>query len=437
MHTKPLFYQHERGGGMELRPGYKMTEVGVIPEDWEVKHFGQTASIERGKFTARPRNDPKLYGGNIPFIQTGDVTRSGGRITSFTQTLNDAGLQVSKLFPKETLFFTIAANIGDVGIAEFEAACPDSLVAIAPNNGIDKIWLLYELKKRKADFENIASPGAQLNINLEKLRPYLLPYPPLPEQRAIATALSDVDTLLAALDQLIAKKRDLKQAAMQQLLTGKTRLPGFSGAWEVKRLGDVASFFKGKGLPKNAISESGTEPCIHYGELFTRYPETIGEICSRTDSFAGAFRSVGNDVLMPTSDVTPRGLAKASCITSDDVILGGDILVIRSDTALVNGSFLSFIIRYEEDNILKLVTGSTVYHLYGTDMEGFTFSIPSLREQVAIVEFLSAINAELSALEARRDKTRHLKQAMMQELLTGKTRLVVSDKTQPVEEKAL
>ena len=258
---------------MELRAGYKQTEVGVIPEDWEVQPFEDIAVLERGKFSARPRNDPKYYGGHIPFIQTGDVTNSKGDISSFSQTLNEAGLKVSKLFPRDTLFFTIAANIGDVGFVAFDTACPDSLVAITPTPHVDKRWLYHELTNRKKSFEGLATQNAQLNINLEKLRPYKLPIPNIAEQRAIATALSDVDALLSKLDALIAKKRDLKQAAMQQLLTGQTRLPGFSGEWEVKRLGDVANFHKGKGLPKSSLTPSGTELCIHYGELFTKYQE--------------------------------------------------------------------------------------------------------------------------------------------------------------------
>jgi len=195
-----------------VKPGYKQTEVGVIPEDWGIAELGTLAMIERGKFSARPRNDPQYYDGEYPFLQTGDVTRSGGRISSFTQTLNDRGLSVSKLFPSGTLFFTIAANIGDVGIADFETACPDSLVAIFPRGGTKKEWLLYELATRKDNFEALASPGAQLNLNLEKLRPFLLPVPPIPEQHAIATALSDMDALLDGLDRLIAKKRAIKQA---------------------------------------------------------------------------------------------------------------------------------------------------------------------------------------------------------------------------------
>ena len=193
--------------------------------------------------------------------------------------------------------------------------------------------------------------------------------------------------------------------------------------WEVKRLGDVATFYKGKGLPKSALSESGAEPCIHYGELFTRYLETIREIYSRTRTSEGVFRSVANDVLMPTSDVTPRGLAKASCVRVDGVILGGDILVIRSETHRVHGPFLSLVIRYEETQVLQLVTGSTVYHLYGSDMKNFTFSMPPLPEQRAIATALSDVDGLLGGLDRLIAKKRDLKQAAMQQLLTGQTRL--------------
>ena len=118
-------------------------------------------------------------------------------LSVLSQTLNTEGLKVSKLFPPNTLFFTIAANIGDVGFASFVTACPDSLVAITPNNQVDRQWLFHELKSRKKIFEGLATQNAQLNINLEKLRPYFLPVPPITEQRAIAAALSDVDALLA------------------------------------------------------------------------------------------------------------------------------------------------------------------------------------------------------------------------------------------------
>ena len=263
---------------------------------------------------------------------------------------------------------------------------------------------------------------------------YLLPVPPEHEQRAIAEVLSDVDGLINALDALIAKKRAIKQATMQQLLTGKTRLPGFNGAWKTKRLGDVASFFKGSSLfTKTDMSLDGKRRCIHYGELFTTYDECISEVLHGTDREESFFLSVSNDVLMPASDVTPNGLATASCISESDIILGGDILVIRVPSEILNGVFLAYAIKINRNQVMQLVTGTTVYHLYGRDMADFKFDMPSIQEQNAIVRVLSDMDAEIAALEQRRDKTIVIKQGMMQQLLTGKVRLsesrIIADNT--------
>ena len=405
-------------------PGYKQTEVGVIPEDWEVKPFEQLAHIERGKFTARPRNDPKYYGGDIPFIQTGDVKNAHGQIITYSQTLNAEGLKVSKLFPRGTLFFTIAANIGDVGFAAFDTACPDSLVAITPSKETDKTWLSYELARRKSSFENLATHNAQLNINLEKLRPYLLPQPPLPKQRAIADALSDVDGLLAALERLIAKKRDLKQAAMQQLLTGQTRLPGFYGEWEVKQIDEFADCTAG-GTPNTRMSEywGGSIRWMSSGELnLKRVEEVEGRI---TES--GLKNSSTN--MIPKKSVLlglagqgkTRGTVAMNFV---DLCTNQSIAAILPNKAYVP-DYLYFNLDSRYDELRELSAGDGGRGgLNLKIIRGIPVSFPSIPEQTAIAEVLSDMDAELAALEQRREKTRLLKQAMMQELLTGRTRLV-------------
>ncbi len=407
---------------MELTPGYKQTEVGVIPEEWATKRLGEVATIATGN--TPPTSDASNYGDEFLFV--GPVDMGDAKFIAKTEKmLSKKGFAMSRRFPKGSiLFVSIGSTIGKCGIAPVELTSNQQINAIFPSTSFSADYLFYAVSSAAPQIKAQAGEQAVPIVNKTQFSETFVAIPPLPEQRAIAEALSDVDGLLGGLDRLIAKKRDLKQAAMQQLLTGQTRLPGFHGEWEVKRLGDVAAFYKGKGLPKSALSESGTEPCIHYGELFTRYPETIGEIFSRTDTSEGVFRSVANDVLMPTSDVTPRGLAKASCVRVDGVILGGDILVIRSDTNRVHGPFLSLVIRYEETQVLQLVTGSTVYHLYGSDMKNFAFSMPTHPEQTAIASVLTEMDGDLAVLEQRREKTRALKQAMMQELLTGRTRLV-------------
>jgi type I restriction enzyme S subunit len=394
---------------MEVRPGYKQSEVGVIPDDWYLDYIENFAVITTGSKNTQDR----VEDGNYPFFVRSQTVE---RINSYSfdgeavLTAGD-GVGTGKVFHYINGRFDVHQRV--YRISNFAQSV----------NGY-----FFYLNFSTHFFKRIMQMTAKSSVDSvrrDMISRMQVALPPTEtEQRSISGALSDVDALLDSIDRLIAKKLDLKLAAMQQLLTGQTRLPGFNGEWEEKRLADVATFYKGKGLPKSALSELGAEQCIHYGELFTRYKETISHIFSRTDASDSMFRSVANDVLMPTSDVTPRGLAKASCVTVDGAILGGDILVIRSDKNHIHGPFLSLVIRYEETQVLQLVTGSTVYHLYGRDMKNFTFSIPSIREQAAIAEMLTQMDAELTALEQRRSKTAALKQGMMQELLTGRTRLV-------------
>ena len=386
-----------------VRAGYKQTEVGVIPEDWEVKSLGNIAPLQRGFDLPESQlldgDCPVVYSNGIMNFHKCAMVKGPGVVTGRSGTLGKVHYVDRDYWPHNTSLW----------------------VTSFCGNEPRFVYYLYAA----IGFSRFTSGSGVPTLNRNDAHAYRTIIPSSStEQRAIATALSDTDALLAKLDALIAKKCDLKVAAMQQLLTGQTRLPGLSGACEVKLLGDVSTFLKGKGLPKSSLTPSGAEPCIHYGELFTRYPETIGEIISRTNDSRDSFRSIENDVLMPTSDVTPRGLAKASCVRVDDVILGGDILVIRSDRKCVYGPFLSYVIRSEEGQVLQLVSGSTVFHLYGSDMKKFTFSMPPLQEQTAIATLLSDMDTELTAHKARSDKTRALKQGMMQELLTGRIRLI-------------
>ena len=386
---------------MEVNPGYKQTEVGVIPEHWEVKPLQTLANIERGKFTARPRNDPKYYGGEIPFIQTGDVTNSSCWITTYSQTLNSEGLKVSKLFPQGTLFFTIAANIGDVAITRFATACPDSLVSITPARGIDKQWLAYELAKRKPLFENLASHNAQLNINLEKLRPYLLPVPTLAEQEAIAVALSDADALIESLEQLLTKKRQIKKGAMQELLSGQKRLPGFDGKWHIKRMGDFAPLQRGFDLPNSRLRK-GAYPVVYSNGVMnyhSSYQVTGPGVVT------GRSGTIGN-VTFVEGNYWPHNTALWVTSFND-----------------CNPKFIYFL--YAWVGLERFTSGSGVPTLNRNDVHDFDLLIPPTKdEQTAIATILSDMDTEIAALEARLSKARQLKQGMMQELLTGRIRLL-------------
>jgi type I restriction enzyme S subunit len=413
-----------------MKTGYKQTEIGVIPEDWEVKRLGELFEITSSKRVFQ--SEWKKEG--IPFYRARElaVLSRKGFVQNELFITREMYDEFEKIYGVPNIGDILVTGVGTLGkvyvvsdnqkfyfkdgnIIWFKIS--NEIIA----NFLKQLYLTPLIIKQIDDASEGTTVGTYTISGAKNTK---IPFPPLPEQTAIAAALSDVDALMVELDKLIAKKRDIKQATMQQLLTGKKRLAGFSGEWEETKLEKFASFYKGKGLAKNEIDIYGKTPCVHYGELFTQYAESITETHSRTNLSGNVFLSKNNDVLMPTSDVTPNGLAKASCILKDDVILGGDILVIRTNLKEINGTFLSFVIRHSKEKIMQLVTGSTVYHLYASDMKNFIFLIPSIEEQTAIATILSDMDAEINALQQKREKTAQLKQGMMQELLTGRIRLI-------------
>lgn len=221
--------------GLRREP-LKQTEIGDIPDSWRLDSLGEVARIERGQFTHRPRNDPRFYGGSIPFIQTGDVTKSNGRIRSYSQSLNELGLSVSRVFPKRTIVLTIAANIADTGILEFDSAFPDSLVGITPKPGLDPVFLEYYLRTQKPEMNRLAPKGTQKNINIQFLRPWPVPVPPTDEQQAMAHILSSIDAGLEATRARNEALRSLFSSMLHLLMTGQVRVSHTGSAGGTKSL---------------------------------------------------------------------------------------------------------------------------------------------------------------------------------------------------------
>ena len=307
--------------------------------------------------------------------------------------------------------------LGKAVIYDVDVSINQDLKAIFPKKNIDTKFFYYWFQFNSKFIEDLGSGSTVMGLSLPDLRKIIVAFPPKSEQTVIANALSDTDVLISCLEKLIAKKRNIKQGAMQKLLQPKK-------GWKVMKLGEVAIFLKGKGLPKSHIQENGKLKCIHYGELFTKYNEFIGNILSYTNENENSFYSVSNDVLMPTSDVTPNGLATASCIKEDGIILGGDVLIIRLQKNVMDGIFLSYYIAQNREQIMKLVSGSTVYHLYGSDMKNFEIIVPEIKEQICIATIFLDMDLEITSIETKLAKYRNIKLGMMQNLLTGKIRLI-------------
>ncbi|PDX50828.1 restriction endonuclease subunit S [Helicobacter pylori] len=194
-------------------------------------------------------------------------------------------------------------------------------------------------------------------------------------------------------------------------------------AWQRVRLGDIATFLKGKGLSKSQVSSNAKHECILYGELFTYYDRVITNIKNFTNIYNNPILSLSNDVLMSGSAETPDILATASCILKEGVILGGDILIIRPNSNLLNGCFLAYCIVYDKNQVLSKVVGSTVYHLYAKDLKDFEILLPPLNEQAAIANVLSDVDHYLYSLDALILKKESVKKALSFELLSQRKRL--------------
>lgn len=247
-------------------------------------------------------------------------------------------------------------------------------------------------------------------------------YPQYAEQKRIVKVLEVWDRAIALMERKIALKREVKKGLMQQLLTGKRRLPGFSGEWETAVLDEVVTITKGKNLSKAELSKHGKNKCVHYGELFTKYNEVITSVISKTDKDEKVYKSKSGDVLMPTSDVTPRGLATASCINEENVIIGGDTLVIKPKKH-IDGNFLSFYINSHRKDVMRLVSGTTVFHLYGSDMKKFKISYPAnINEQEQIVKIMINTNAQIYLLEEELSLLKDQKKYLLNNLVTGAIR---------------
>ena len=414
---------------MEVRPGYKQTEAGVIPEQWDVSTVGQEFEVKLGKMLDAERNigTPKPYLGNKAVqwdrIDVSDLP---------TVPMSRVDIEKYRLQPGDLL----VCEGGEVGrCAIWDAPVEEcyyqkALHRLRPRRGFDP-RVMAALLRSWSDgglLSNYVTQTSIAHLPREKFMEVPMPVPSAAEQRAIAAALSDMDALLAGLDQLIAKKRDLKQAAMQQLLTGQTRLPGFQGEWAVKRLGDLADVKTGpfgSSLHESDYVPDGT-PIItveHLGKFGVEHFNL--PMVSEPDRRRLQVYSLdpGDIVFSRVGSVDRNALIRPS---EAGWLFSGRLLRVRSDRRQAYAPFLSYQFHSNPFKVMvrSVAVGQTMASLNTQILKRIKVTLPSLEEQIAIAAILSDMDTELNTLEARRDKTHALKQAMMQELLTGRTRLV-------------
>jgi type I restriction enzyme S subunit len=408
---------------MEVKPGYKQTEVGVIPEDWSAVNMEKiTAHIGDGL------HGTPIYSPNGEYFFINGNNLSGGKIvaTSDTKSVDYSEfVKYRKPLSDRSILLSINGTIGNLALYGGEqVVLGKSAAYLNVRPQVCKHFVYHSLQTNivKRQFFDGLSGSTIGNLGLATIRQTQIPLPPTDtEQRAIATALSDMDGLLGGLDRLIAKKRDLKQAAMQQLLTGQTRLPGFHGEWEVKTLGDIVEKIVGGGTPSRANTAFwGNEiPWVTVKDFATFNPRQSQESITRL-----GLRNSASHLIPAGTLITSTRMALGKAVVYEvAVAINQDLkaLFLKPKSSVV---FLTYWFEHFGSMIDELGSGSTVKGISLGELRRFPFHAPPHPEQTAIAEVLTEMDAELSALEQRRAKTRALKQAMMQELLTGRTRLI-------------
>jgi type I restriction enzyme S subunit len=394
---------------MELRPGYKQTEVGVIPEDWAARALSQVCSMKSG-----------LGITSSSITEAGEYPCYGGNgLRGYTCTFTHEGAY--------TLVGRQGALCGNIVAVSGQFFASEHAIVVTPRPATDIGFLGHVL--RCMNLNQYSESSAQPGLSVQKLLLLPVGVPPIKaEQEAIAEALSDADALIASLEQLIAKKRLIKQGVMQELLTGKRRLPGFEGEWNLKTWGEVIVSCSSGATPYRGRPEfyKGTIKWITSGELnYCIIYETIEHISKEAVAKTNLKIHPAGTFLMAITGLEAAG-TRGSC-----GIVGRPATTNQSCMAVYPNSHLRTDYLYH----YYVFAGDQLAFNYcqGTKQQSYTAKIirklpilipPTVMEQEAIAEALSDMDAEIEAEEQRLLKTRQLKQGMMQQLLTGRIRLL-------------
>lgn len=422
------------------RPRYKQTDAGVIPTDWNVSVLDALGKRGRPAIKAGP------FGSSLT---KNSYVAAGYKVYGQEQVIRGDHLYGDYYISKERFgeLKSCSVQAGDILLSLVGTAgrvlviprgAPEGiinprLIRFSFDEGVVSpayFRFLFETTRYQSLLARSAQGGTMGVLNAGLLRPITIPIPSLAEQEAIAEALSDADALIESLEQLLAKKRQIKQGAMQELLTGKKRLPGFGGEWEVKRLGTTATLkarIGWQGLTTAEYLDSGDYYLVTGTEFNEGYVDWnnchyVDESRYKQDKY---IQLRERDVLV-TKDGT---IGKIALITDlpRPATLNSGVFVIRPIEDSFHPEFFYYLLCSSvfTEFLAQLSAGSTINHLYQKDFISFIYRTPpTVEEQIAIATILSDMDSEIALLEGKLAKARTIKQGMMQELLTGRIRLI-------------
>ena len=421
-----------------VNQGYRKTDIGIIPDEWSVIKVKDivTAPLSYGVNAAAVE-----YDSNLPqYIRITDITDDGRYDSSNKVSIDIESLDKYTLSVGDILFARTGASTGKTYLyTETDGKLIYAGFLIRANIDTDKYDPYYVFLQfhtpRYYDWVSVMSTrSGQPGINGKEYGSYQLPMPSLDEQKAIAAALSDIDALIANLEKLIAKKKAIKQGAMQELLTGKRRLPGFDGEWDNYRFGDVFVILPNNAFTRAEMSDSGIVKNIHYGDILTKYHEYISAESDEIPYIASTvdlsrfsdkcFVKSGDIIIADTAEDETVGKALEVIGVSCLMLSGQHTMLCRPQIPFAErflGYYLNAACYHEQ--LIPYITGTKVSSVSKANIVQTYLRVPGIQEQTAIADILTDMDIEITKLEENLAKYRLVKQGMMSELLTGRIRL--------------
>ncbi len=389
--------------------------------EWEKKKLGEVATFSKGKGISKA---DIIADGKTECIRYGEL------YTVYGETINEIKSRTN--IEDKNLVFSEANDViipasGETQIDIATASCVlKSGIALGGDLNIIKtkyngVYLSYYLNSaKKQDIANLAQGISVVHLYSSQLAILSLSFPTLPEQTKIAHFLTSLDEKLQALKKKKSLLEDYKKGVMQKLFSQELRFKDDKGNefadWEVKKLGEFFYSEKGRGISKSKIDGNGKYECVLYGELYTKYNEVIFEVVSKTNEEDGIKSKIG-DLLIPSSTTTTGiDLANVTALNKNDVLLGGDITVLRSEEKINNVFYAYYLSNHKKDEIASYAQGSTIVHLYYNHIREMIIDLPSLPEQTLIANFLSSIDKKINHTQMQVTQTEQWKKGLLQKM---------------------
>lgn len=388
-----------------------------IPVGWQQVKIGDIGKVSMCK---RIFKHETLPSGPVPFYK---ISTFGKVADSFISEEIFEKYKNKYPYPKKgEVLISASGTIGRIVVFDGEKSYFQDSNIVWISNSQDKVsnkFLRYVYLRTKW----ISTDGGIISrLYNENLRSIQFKLPPLSEQKRIVSVLESWDHAIEKLSNKIKIKKNVKKGLTQNLLTGKIRLDGFKDKWKQFQLSDICEIKKGQELSKEKLSDSGEYKCILYGELYTKYSESINEVISRTN-FKEGFVSANGDILIPASTTTSAmDLAIAACLNEEGVLLGGDINILRAKKKYDPRFLALYLTHVKKHNLARLAQGITIVHLYGKDFKKLNIEIPEAKEQSAIADILVTADKEIKALNKKLKILKDQKKYLLNNLITGTIR---------------